>query len=447
MRPEGLRSASLPRGVLAAVVGIDLISFFPFLGQARLRAVGEGAAIGMFADLFSRPAVSVPVIVIGVVSAFVFGRRAGQFWAGCVSLGTLALLSTVHAELFGTPWRHLYYSGLCLLGWLLGLAVSRSSSQATADESYACMGSTALLAGAYLNGGISKVALGGVDWALGLPIQAIVVAQDGMVADSAVSAYRSWIVTTPIVAGLFAFATVALELAAPLILVGGVVGAGVTLGLLAMHVNILVLTHILYWEAMVSLVLFGLLPRRSTPAAAHAASVPTLFHGRPFVVSVLLLVLCSLLAIQHQSRRFALWYESGAVGAPGTSGVESGESGRAPGPDTVTGLQQLGPYAAGETLLTGWRLESLGLTDDGFTAVVVGKPGPVRFEVTCASSQYHSQFDVGAAHVFYSGSVAFRDLDAVARSFQSRLKDVDEGRGLCGRLEAWRTVAQGQPRR
>src|SRR5262249_49937698 len=183
-------------------------------------------------------------------------------------------LSSVHARLFGSPFRHLYYSGLCLSGWLTGLMVSRAGGSPS-DESYARIGSVALLGAAYLNAGISKVAFGGFEWAGGAPIQAVIVAQDGLVPDGLVSAYRSWVVMSPAVVGLFSLSTMIFELAGPLMILGGRTRAIVALGLLSMHLNIYVLTHILYWESMVLLVLLGILPYEETPQP-QAAALPML---------------------------------------------------------------------------------------------------------------------------------------------------------------------------
>src|SRR2546429_612054 len=82
--------------------------------------------------------------------ALAFARGAGRLVAGLVPFIALMLLSSVHARLFGSPWRHLYYSGLCLFGWLMGLMVSRVGGRPS-DESYARIGSLALLGAAYLN--------------------------------------------------------------------------------------------------------------------------------------------------------------------------------------------------------------------------------------------------------------------------------------------------------
>jgi hypothetical protein len=100
-------------------------------------------------------------------------------------------------------------------------------------------------------------------------------------------------------------ATVVLELAAPLMLARRTARTVVALGLFAMHANIYLLTDILYWESIIFLLLFPLSPdppkAESVPAPAAVIASDT----RRFVVTAALLVLCSLVAIGHQGRRFA----------------------------------------------------------------------------------------------------------------------------------------------
>ncbi len=103
-----------------------------------------------------------------------------------------------------------------------------------------------------------QAGLWGHGLALGLPIQAVVVGQDSLVADSILSSYRTWVAETPAAASLFAIATVGFELAGPLMIAGRKTRLCVALGLLAMHANIYVLTRILYWESMVLLGLWVL---------------------------------------------------------------------------------------------------------------------------------------------------------------------------------------------
>jgi hypothetical protein len=105
-------------------------------------------------------------------------------------------------------------------------------------------------------------------------------------------------------------------------------------------------------------------------------------------------------------------------------------------------LRELGPFTLGQTLVAGWRFDGLELTDDGFVAMVVGEPGRVRFEVTCAASPHRSPFDLGAAHIFYSRGVEFDDLAPAGWALQKHLKETGEESAVCDRLNDWLTAAR-----
>src|SRR5690348_15233061 len=156
---EAVRQRTLLRIVIAAVAAVDLVSLAYFVREAR-----AGAAPGGFAGLLSEPAIAVAIAVAGTVAAIAFACGPGRIACGATALVALAVLSSVHAQLFGSPWRHLYYSGLCLAGWIAGQVAARRRGAPT-DESYARTGALALLGAAYLNAGISKVVFGAADWA------------------------------------------------------------------------------------------------------------------------------------------------------------------------------------------------------------------------------------------------------------------------------------------
>ena len=440
MNPSSLRV------ILAAVVAVDLLMFHSFLGDARADALAAGVPLDAFSEFLSRPVVTAAIVLVGIAAVVGFGRRSGRLWQGLLALAALTLLSTAHTQLFGSPWRHLFFSGLCLTGWLLGLAFARFQGPPM-QESYACTGSIALLGAAYLNSGISKLVYGGLTWISGLPVQSAIVAQSGLVSDGIASAYAFWVATMPAVAGVFSTATVIFELAGPLMLVGRKTRLCVALGLFGMHANIYVLTsHILYWESMVLLLSFGL---SSHPAYSESASDTTVAlraYDRRFTAAVLLLAVCAVFAIGHQARRF-----HGDRGkAPAERGVEpvdrlrdqSGESAEPPlPPATVAVLRRIGPFAVGEQLAETWSIDSLDLSDDGFTITLSGEPGRARFDLTC-SSRGSSPFDVGAAHVLYSRHVDFRDLEAVGRAVQEEFRTATKGQDVCDQLRSWRTAAQ-----
>jgi hypothetical protein len=428
-------SASIPerrpllRAGLAAVVVIDLVWFYFSLSEAR--ALADGAALGGLSELLSRPAAAALVIAVGVAGAVAFAARPGRLWHGAAALAALVLLSTAHTQLYGSPWRHLFYSGLCLAGWLLGLAVRRRHGEAS-DESYARVGSIALLGAAYFNAGISKIAFGGFDWVSGLPIQAVIVAQDGLVADSALSAYRVWVVMTPAVAALFSVLTVVFELAAPLMIAGRRMRLCVAFGLLAMHFNIYLLTPILYWESMALLLLFGF----SADGAEETAPADSA-RDRRFMLAAAVLGVCALIAIAHQASRFA---RSRGVSSPIAS-PPPGSAAEAQPPITddrspITKPRRIGPLAVSENLTADWMIDALTVTGSRIVVALAGRHGRVRFEVTCDPGP-GSPFDVGEARVLYSQHTEFALLEGAGRELQRRLRAAAEGTDICGRLAQW----------
>ena len=434
-------SRGVLRATIAVLVGADLLFLFFAIGAARAAALANGVAISALDDLLSGAIVSGAIVAVGIVAALGFGRRPGRLWEGLLALGTLMVLSTVHGHLFGTPWRHLFYSGLCLAGWLLGLAVSRHRG-APSDESYAYTGSLALLGAAYLSAGISKLVFGGLDWVSAVPIQAAVIGQDGLVGDTILSRYRAWVVTTPLVASFFSVATLGFELAGPLMLVGRRTRLVVALGLLAMHANIYLLTPILYWESMVLVLMFGLSADVSSPETAVDRAMPILGQRRAFVAVAALLAVGAALAIDHQRRRWAQLHTLPAS-MPAPAPVAA-----APAPiPTPPTLRQVGPFGVGQTLAGDWAIDALSLSDGGFVASLSGSPGRAAFEVTCAPSKHRSPFDIGAAHIFYSSDLDYRDLETVGFAVQARVRQAAGGDDVCDAVVSWRTEAHAaQPR-
>lgn len=440
------------RLVLTGLVAVDLLSFYFFIGEARADKLASGISLGAFGAL-SHPIVRGTVVLFGLAGLVGFGRRAGRFWEGLIALAALVFLSTVHTSLFGSPWRHLFFGGVCLTGWLLGLAVRRYQGEPS-DEKYARIGSMALLGAAYLNSGISKVVYGGLTWLSGLPVQSAVVAQSGLVSDGLLGTYRSWVVEVPVLAGVLSSATVAFELAGPLMLVGRRMRLCVALGLFGMHANIYLLTsHILYWESMVLLLAFGL--SSEPPQAERGADGPVLLvDDRRFAAAVALLVACAALAIAHQGRRFARLHPTHRAverialeeEMPEPREERVGEIAKPTPVPTVAILRRVGPFTVGDTLAGTWSIDSLELSDDGFTITVGGEPGRARFDLTC-SAPHASPFDVGAAHILYRNDMDLRDLEPAGRAVQEQFRRATEGRRVCEQLLSWRTAAQADPSR
>ena len=356
-----------------------------------------------------------------------FARGRGRTASGATALVALALLSSVHAQIFGSPWRHLYYSGLCLAGWVAGVVVERRRG-APADESYARTGALALLSAAYLNAGISKVVFGGADWATNVPIQAAIIGQDGLVPGGILAAYRLLVVQTPSLAAALSLLTVAFELAGPLMLVGRRTRWLVAGGLFAMHLNILLLTgEILYWEAMLFLAVFAVVPDDEEVAAPTPTGRP--LGGTLFVPAVVLLVVASALGIRHQAVRFRQRYHQTAeVAAPPVT----------PPPATpLPPLRQIGPFVVGAALVDDWSIDRLTIGERGLTVTLRGGAGNARFEITCAASEYSSPFDLGAAHIFYPNDVSFDSLEGAGKALRETVRRAAGEVEVCDAIAGW----------
>ena len=421
------RRAALLRGAVAAVAAVDLLSLALFLGEARGRALTGGAPIGVFADTLSQLPVVLPVVAVGLAGALAFARAPGRIIAGFLPLVALSLLSAAHAQLFGSPWRHLFYSGLCLAGWLVGLLVVRRRGT-PGDESYARTGALALLGAAYLNAGISKLVFGGGDWATSAPIQAVIIGQDGLIGAGMLHTYRTWVVMNPVVAAAFSVATVLFEVAAPLMLAGRRFRLAVAGGLFAMHFNILLLTSdILYWQAMLFLALFALAPDDSSADRAAPPSTGVL-STRGFATLAALLIGAAALGISHQAARFRQLDRPLVA-----TGIAQ--------PTPLPALQRLGPFAVGATLGEGWSIERLEPTERGFTVTLAGRPGRARFELSCAPSEHTSPFDLGPAHIFYSNDVPFAALAGAGNALRDVVRGAAADQDICAALETWRAAA------
>lgn len=427
MSGRGLRPAPL-RWTVALIAVADLAWFPAILDEARATATATDAFTWL-TDLLSRPLPRLLLIGLGAGAALRFARRPGRLWAGLILLVVLGLLNTVQAQLYGSPWRHLYYGGLCLGGWLLGLGYARRRG-APGDEWYARAGALALLSAAYFNAGLSKLVYAGPQWLLGLPIQAVVVAQDGLAGGGLLGAYRVVVVETPALAAVLASLTVLLELAGPLMLVGPRLRAVVALGLVGMHANIFLMTHIPYWEAVVFLLAFGF--SADPPPAAAPVPVPS-GSGRRAALAAALLAAVAVAGVVHQSRRY---HERQAARPP---------AGGEPAPPAVQPperrLRVIGPFRVGQSPAADWAIVGLEPSDTGFIVRLEGGRGAAAFEVTCAESPHRSPFDLDGVHVFYSSALPFEALEEAGVAVRDAVRAAAGG-DPCARIGEWRAPAE-----
>ena len=400
---------------LATVVALDLVGYFFFVAHARARAEAEFG--GLVGALSSMPGRSV-LMLAGIAGAVSFGWRPGRLRSGAIALGALVLLSTAHTQLFGSPWRHMFFSGLTLLGWLLGSLMARSQGRPE-DEAFAATGSRALLGAAYFSASLSKLLYGGLAWADGTSIQASVVNQTGMVADTWLNGYRVWVAHSPNVAVAFAVGTIVVEGLGLGFLGPRKLRAVAAFGLVSMHLNIFLLTGIMYWESITLLVLFGL-PFREPPEQP----APQSKLDRFFVPLVVVLGLSWVGSVAYQRSRYR---EPSPPAEPATS--------------VRTGLQSLGPFVAG-TELEGWSLVLLEADAEALRLTAEGPPGRVVFELTCEPTENGSPFDLGDAHIFHEGPVPYEQLQVLGEAIRRHSERGAAGGDVCETWRAWAAAAE-----
>lgn len=430
------RAPSALRIGLASLVALDVVGYFFFVDDARTRAQAAGASWGWLTEWVSSTPGRGLLLVVGLVSVVSFARRPGRLWAGALALGVLVLLSSAHTQLFGSPWRHMFFSGLCLLGWLAGLALARADDR-PGDESYAVTGARALLGSAYLSASLSKLLYGGVGWVDGTTIQASVINQTGLVVDTWLDAYRSWVAFSPTIAAALAVGTIVVESAGPALLGPKRIRALAAFGLWAMHFNIFLLTGIMYWESMVLLVLFGLpfggpLGGPLGGLAKRAPRSAALLGNRVFVPLVGLLGIAWVVGVGYQGARHH---------ARGPEPSRPQDDAEATSPPPPTGVTRIGPFGRGRDL-AGWSVTSLHVDEDALRVEVQGPDGRAVFRLTCEPSPHTSPFDLGDAHVFYEGEVSDAQIQTVGEALRQEIERATAGRDVCETWRVWREDAK-----
>jgi hypothetical protein len=209
-------------------------------------------------------------------------------------------------------------------------------------------------------------------------------------------------------------------------------------GLVAMHVNILLLTgEILYWEAMVLLAVFAVVPDDEDVVTPMRTEAPV--GGAPFVVAVVALVIASTLGIRHQAMRFRQSDQPTApvvaqVAAPPPTAPPPPSEPPTTSPPTV---QQIGPFVVGAMLVHDWAIERLTLGERGFVITLRGRAGNARFEVTCAASEHSSPFDVGAAHIFFFNDVPVDSLQDAGKALRETVRRAAGEVDVCEAIATW----------
>jgi hypothetical protein len=170
----------------------------------------------------------------------------------------------------GEPNESLAHASVTLWGFVAGTAIARLAGlPPAAREQLAATGAATLLGTAYLAAGAIKLVNSGLAWIEPIRIQMLAVQFLDLPHPTWLTPLRTLLATSPNLAGTIAVATVALELAGGLYVVGPRIRAVLGTGLFAMHAGIWAVTGILFPSVMALLLALSYpwhrLARRAAP--------------------------------------------------------------------------------------------------------------------------------------------------------------------------------------
>jgi hypothetical protein len=250
-------------------VGIALLGAIDAVGLAmQIHRTGKSEISHPFAPQFlfalhDRPITLVLIVAAAIASFAAFAVRRRSITAGLLALALLAVLSESHAALVGGPARSFYVVGAVTLGWVFGLGYARGVSAGglhhpvASEERLAEIGALGAFAATYVGAAASKLIIGGADWADANHLRAIVASQHPVGDSSLLGLYADTVVNHGALSEAFGFATLVIQLGAFMLLVSPTTRKVWTVAILAFHLNVLLLVHIIYAESVVIALLFG----------------------------------------------------------------------------------------------------------------------------------------------------------------------------------------------
>ncbi|HEX3597250.1 MAG TPA: hypothetical protein VHU80_19210, partial [Polyangiaceae bacterium] len=259
---DGLSRAPLRVG-LALVGAADAIGLAVQVHRTGESELSHGFAPRFLFAMHDHPLSLIALVVLAVAGLLSFAARRRPITSGLVAVGAIAVLSESHAALVGGPARSFYTVGAVLFGWVFGLAYARGIAangfrrEAANEESLAETGAVGVFAATYFGAGVSKLLLGGVDWADPNHLRAIVVSQHPVADNSVLGTYADVVTNHGAVSAAFALATLVVQLGAVMLLVSPFMRKLWCAAILGFHLNTLLLAHIVYLEAVVIALLFG----------------------------------------------------------------------------------------------------------------------------------------------------------------------------------------------
>jgi hypothetical protein len=276
------------RWILAAVAASDVLKLTVVAHQARLDAGLRGSPTsGLAATLASVPCL---VVIAGcsLVALALFASRRASIRTGLVALVGLALLEHTQAAFFLGGHQHSSFSGgVALAGWIFGLFFALQmpaggtarSAFAGAGEMLGQAGAVAGLAATYIDAGLSKLSREGLQWVDATTLRSAILTNHAIDDSSPLASLGRLVVENDWLARLLSLSTLVIQLGAIVYVLGP--RARIVWGtmLLAFHVNVALLTGIIYLKACILLLVFSypwwlLIPKAAPENAVSPDEVP-----------------------------------------------------------------------------------------------------------------------------------------------------------------------------
>jgi hypothetical protein len=205
---------------------------------------------------------TVAVALVGAGALVLLALGRARRVSSVVALAALGTLVEAHASLVGGPMRVFFHTGAALFGWCLG-AICTADEEAR--DGFGRAGVTGTIAATYVGAATSKWLTGVDTWLSPGHLQALVLSQHRVGGDGVLDAYARGVASSSRLALAFAALTLVIQGGAFLMLVGPRLRAVWVSLLLGFHVNVWLLTGIVFPQAMVLLLVLGL-PPRARPA-------------------------------------------------------------------------------------------------------------------------------------------------------------------------------------
>lgn len=403
---------------------------------------------------------------VGAAGALGFASRRAPRMGALLALGCAGALFYCHQHVRGQHDESFVQPAAALLGWVVGWGLAwllghrgrrdDASARDVADV-YGVTAALAFFGATYFNAGLCKLLASGPLWFDPAQLQTVIAMFMGTGEPAWQHDLRVAVMGSEAACVAMLYGTVVVELMGALLPFGRRVRLVAAVALLGMHTGMFLLATIIFWPAVLLLLLFGLPWERAMPGAAADASQSSgspaevrapLAPARAILLATVVTAAVALLPwvtplsslsdnVQHPT--FARIFEatrshnSRVIGTIGQPERESTEP-----------LASLGPLRAGMKLPGGWllsRVEALG--DGALLALRRGDDAPVVCDLTLVGPDSPSRpFEVAGLELQYRRTDhAFTEFEPALAEVARLLREAVTSAGASATLSGWLEAA------